>query len=147
MPRGPGTMRGRAGRVWQESRLLFLEIFDESGDDFPELTTVLDDELVEYLSRLEGFPAFQELGELDRETDTLLEEPLREALWNELAVLAPQVQKRLLPEPPPWVGLDGLDDIRLGEEFGWAGLVDFLSRLQRLLTLTRKPGMELWVSG
>jgi len=127
--------------------VLFLEIFDESGDDFPELTTVLDDELVEYLSRLEGFPALRSLGGLDREADTLVEEPLREGLWNELAVLAPQVQHRLLPEPPPWVGLDGLDDIRLGEEFGWAGLVDFLSRLQRLLTLARKPGMELWVSG
>ena len=127
--------------------MLFLEIFDESGRDFPELTTGLDDELMEYLSRLEGFPAFQSLGRLDREDDTRLDAPLREGLWDELAVLAPQVQHRLLPEPPPWVGLEGLDDIRVGEEFGWAGLVDFLSRLQRLLTLARKPGMELWVSG
>ena len=58
--------------------------------------------------------------------------------------MAPRVQRRELPEPPPWVGLEGLDDIRVGEEFGWAGLVDFLSRLQRLLTLARKPGMEMW---
>ncbi len=127
--------------------MLFLEIFDESGRDFPELTTGLDEELVEYLSRLEGFPAFQSLAKLDREEDTRLDAPLREGLWNELAVLAPQVQHRQLPEPPPWVGLEGLDDIRVGEEFGWAGLVDFLSRLQRLLTRARKPGMELWVSG
>ena len=127
--------------------MLFLEIFDESGRDFPELTTGLDDELMEYLGRLEGFPTFQSLGRLDREDDALLDAPLREGLWDELAVLAPQVQHRLLPEPPPWVGLEGLDDIRVGEEFGWAGLVDFLSRLQRLLTLARKPGMELWVSG
>ena len=127
--------------------MLFLEIFDESGRDFPELTTGLDDELMEYLGRLEGFPTFQSLGRLDREDDTLLDAPLREGLWDELALLAPQVQHRLLPEPPPWVGLEGLDDIRVGDEFGWAGLVDFLSRLQRLLTLARKPGMELWVSG
>jgi hypothetical protein len=127
--------------------VLFLEIFDESGRDFPELTTVLDDELVEYLGRLGGFPAFQSLGGLDREEDTRLEAPLQEGLWIELAVLAPKVQRRDLPEPPPWVGMEGLDDIRLGEEFGWAGLVDFLSRLQRLLTLARKPGMALWAGG
>lgn len=127
--------------------MLFLEIFDESGRDFPELTTVLDDELVEYLGRLEGFPAFQELGRLDREEEARLDAPLREGLWIELAVLAPKVQRRDLPEPPPWVGMEGLDDIRLGEEFGWAGLVDFLSRLQRLLALARKPGMELWAGG
>jgi hypothetical protein len=127
--------------------VLFLEIFDESGRDFPELTTVLDDELVEYLGRLEGFPAFQSLGGLDREEEARLEAPLREGLWIELTVLAPKVQCRDLPEPPPWVGMEGLDDIRLGEEFGWAGLVDFLSRLQRLLTLARRPGMELWAGG
>lgn len=127
--------------------MLFLEIFDESGQDFPELATPVDDELLEYLARLEGFPAFQSLGRLDREEETLLDEPLRERLWEELAHLAPQVQRRLLPEPPPWVGLEGLNDIRIGEEFGWAGLVDFLSRLQRLLTMARKTGMELWVGG
>ena len=127
--------------------MLFLEIFDESGRDFPELTTPVDDELLDYLTRLEDFPAFQSLGRLDREGETLFEEPLREALWEELALLAPQVQRRLLPDPPPWVGLEGLNDIRLGEEFGWAGLVDFLSHLQRLLTLARKPGMELWAGG
>lgn len=127
--------------------MLFLEIFDESGRDFPELTTPVDDELLEYLTNLEGFPAFQALGGLDREDETLLDEPLREGLLEDLALLAPQVQRRLLPAPPPWVGLEGLNDIRLGEEFGWAGLVDFLSRLQRLLLLARKPGMELWVGG
>jgi len=127
--------------------LLFLEIFDESGHEFPEMTTVLDDELLQYIGRLEGLPAFQALAGLDREEDTFLDEPLRDGLWNELAQLAPQVQQRRLPEPPPWVGMEGLNDIRVGEEFGWAGLVDFLSRLQRLLTLARKPGMELWASG
>jgi hypothetical protein len=127
--------------------LLFLEIFDESGHDFPELTTPVDDELLEYLAHLEDFPAFQSLGGLDGKEETLLDEPLREGLWEDLARLAPQVQRRLLPEPPPWVGLEGLNDIRVGEEFGWAGLVDFLSRLQRLLTLARKPGTELWAGG
>lgn len=127
--------------------MLFLEIFDESGHEYPELTTALDDELLQYLGRLEGLPAFQALAGLDGEEDTFLDEPLRDGLWSELAVLAPQVQQRLLPEPPPWVGMEGLNDIRVGEEFGWAGLVDFLSRLQRLLTLARKPGMELWASG
>lgn len=123
--------------------MFYLEIFDASGRDFPELTTALDAELVEYLGRLEGLPAFQALGALDSEEDVLLDQALREGLWNELAMLALQVQRRLLPEPPPWVGLEGLDDIRVGEEFGWTGLVDFLSRLQRLLAMARKPGMEI----
>jgi hypothetical protein len=127
--------------------LLFLEIFDQSGRDFPELTTVLDEELVAYLGHLEGFPAFQGLARLGREEDALLDEPLRAGLWDELAALAPQVQRRRLPEPPPWVGLEGLDDIRVGEEFGWTGLVEFLSRLQRLLALARKDGMTLKASG
>lgn len=128
--------------------MLFLEIFDESGHDFPELTTAVDDELLEYLEGLEGFPTFQSLSPLGRaEDDTQLDELLREGLWDELARLAPLVQARRLPEPPPWVGLEGLGDLRVGEEFGWAGLVDFLSRLQRLLTLARKPGMELWGGG
>jgi bacterioferritin (cytochrome b1) len=127
--------------------LYFLEIFDASGRDFPELTTALDDELVDYLSRLEGFPALQSLGRIGGEEETQLGEALREDLWNELGSLAPQVQGRRLPEPPAWVGLEGLDDIRVGEEFGWAGLVDFLSRLQRLLAMARKPGMEIRVSG
>lgn len=127
--------------------MLFLEIFDESGHDFPELTTVLDDELLDYLGRMDDLPTFQALAKLDRDGDTFLDETLRDGLWNELAALAPRVQERFLPEPPPWVGMEGLNDIRVGEEFGWAGLVDFLSRLQRLLTLARKPGMELWASG
>lgn len=126
----------------------FLEIFDASGRDLPELTTALDDELVEYLDRLEGFPSFQTLARLAREeVDTLLDEVLREGLWSDLAELAPQVQRRRLPEPPAWVGLEGLDDIRVGEEFGWVGLVDFLSRVQRMLAMARKPGVEVWVSG
>ena len=133
-------MRGNAA-------LLFLEIYDESGRDFPELTTALEDELVEYLGRLVNVPALQALGGLNREVDTLLDETLREELWDEIAALGPRVQRRELPEPPSWVGLEGLDDIRVGEEFGWAGLVDFLSRLQRLLTLARKPGMELRARG
>lgn len=127
--------------------MLFLEIYDESGRDFPELTTALEDELVEYLSRLENVPVLQALSGLDREADTLLDETLRERLWDEIAALGPRMQRRELPEPPPWVGLEGLDDIRVGEEFGWAGLVDFLSRLQRLLTLARKPGMALRAGG
>jgi len=127
--------------------LLFLEIYDASGRGFPELTTVLEDELVEYLGRLEDVPALHALGRLDRAEETLLGEALREGLWDEIAALGPRVQRRDLPEPPPWVGLEGLDDIRVGEEFGWTGLVDFLSRLQRLLTLARKPGMELRAGG
>lgn len=127
--------------------LLFIEIYDETGRDFPELTTVLEDELVEYLGRLEDVPALQALGKLDSEEDTLLDEALREGLSDEIGALGPRVQRRDLPEPPPWVGLEGLDDIRVGEEFGWAGLVDFLSRLQRLLTLARKPGMVLRAGG
>lgn len=126
--------------------MLFLEIFDENERDFPEMTTVLDDELQEYLRRLEDFPALRVLGGLDKEEDFLLEEPLREELWEELALISPRVQQRDLPEPPSRVGTEGLGDLRVGDDFGWMGLIDFLGRLQRLLTLARKPGLELWAS-
>lgn len=127
--------------------MLFLEIFDENERDYPEMTTVLDDELQAYLKGLSEFPALQVLGGLDREEDFQLDEPLRDALWEELVQISPRVHQRDLPEPPPWVGLEGLNDVRVGDEFGWMGLIDFLGRLQRLLTLARKPGLELWASG
>jgi hypothetical protein len=124
--------------------LLFLEIFDENERDFPEMTTVLDDELQEYLQGLADFPALRVLGGLGQDDDFLLEEPLRESLWEELALIAPRVQQRDLPEPPSRVGTEGLQDLRVGDDFGWMGLIDFLGRLQRLLTLARKQGLELW---
>lgn len=124
--------------------MLFLEIFDENERDFPEMTTVLDDELQEYLKRLGDFPALQVLGGLGQEEDFLLDEPLRESLWEELALISPRVQQRDLPEPPSRVGTEGLEDLRVGDDFGWMGLIDFLGRLQRLLTLARKQGLELW---
>jgi hypothetical protein len=127
--------------------LLFLEIYDESGRDFPELATPLEDELAAYLDGLEGVPALRALARLDPAEDTRLDEVWREELWDEIAALGPRVQRRDLPEPPAWVGLEGLEDIRLGEEFGWAGLVEFLTRLQRLLALARKPGMEMRAGG
>jgi hypothetical protein len=127
--------------------LLFLEIFDENERDFPEMTTVLDDELQEYLKGLDDFPALQALGGLDREEDFLLDEALRESLWEELALISPRVQQRDLPDPPSRVGTEGLEDLRVGDEFGWMGLIDFLGRLQRLLTLARKQGLELWACG
>lgn len=126
--------------------MLFLEIFDENERDFPEMTTVLDDELQDYLKGLDDFPALQTLGRLDEEEDFLLDEPLRDALWEELSLISPRVQERDLPEPPSRVGTEGLGDLRVGDDFGWMGLIDFLGRLQRLLTLARKPGLELWAS-
>lgn len=127
--------------------MLFLEIIDETGKDYPELVTPMDAELLDYLVQLEGFPAFQALGRLDREEETLLGEALRQGLWEELARLSPLVRQRRLPEPPAWIGLEALTDLRLGAEFGWAGLVDFLSHLQKLLVLARTPGSELWAGG
>jgi hypothetical protein len=124
--------------------VLSLEIRDADGGWLEEASTVLDAELLDYLAALPGFPALQALGRLDPAADALLGAADRAALQADLEAIAPRVRRRDLPAPPAWVGLEGLDDIRLGEELGWPGLVDVLHRIARLLTLARAPGMELW---
>lgn len=127
--------------------MLSIEIKDANGRWTDEASTVLDDELLDYLAALPGVPALQSLRRLDRRSGTLVDEALRTALQADLEAIAPRVRSRDLPEPPAWVGLDGLADLRLGEELGWPGLVDVLNRLSRLLALAREPGMELWAIG
>jgi hypothetical protein len=65
-------------------------------------------------------------------------------LEGEVETLAGRVRRRDAPEPPEWVGLEGTGDIRIGEELGWRGLLDFLQKLEHLLHLARQMGMELW---
>ena len=108
---------------------------------------MLDDELAEYLARLDGFPALQSLRNLPREEETLLPAELRDALAQEVEALAVRAKRRELPEPPEWVGLEGTGDIRLGEPLGWTGLLAFLQRVEHLIFLGRRMGLGLRAAG
>jgi hypothetical protein len=121
-----------------------LLMADEEGTPLQETFVLLDDELVGYLSELTGFPVFQGLRGLDPAEETWIDAEVRGMWEREVAELAARARKREIPEPPEWVGLEGTDDIRLGEELGWRGLLDFLQRLEHLLHLSRTMGMELW---
>jgi hypothetical protein len=121
-----------------------LLMADEEGTPLQETFVLLDDELVDYLSGLTGFPVFQGLRGLDPAEETWIDAEVRGMWEREVAELAARARKREIPEPPEWVGLEGTDDIRLGEELGWRGLLDFLQRLEHLLHLSRTMGMELW---
>ncbi|HTG32285.1 MAG TPA: hypothetical protein VLB76_05095 [Thermoanaerobaculia bacterium] len=121
-----------------------LLMADEEGTPLQETFVLLDDELVGYLSGLTGFPVFQGLRGLDPAEETWIDAEVRGMWEREVAELAARARKREIPEPPEWVGLEGTDDIRLGEELGWRGLLDFLQRLEHLLHLSRTMGMELW---
>jgi hypothetical protein len=124
--------------------VLSLEIKDANGRWLEEAATVLDMELLEYLDALPHLTGMHALRRLDPPADTPLDAAFRAALQADIETLARRVRARDLPEPPAWVGLEGLGDIRLGEQLGWPGLVDVLNRLSRLLALAREPGVELW---
>lgn len=122
---------------------LTLQLADEDGNLLAESYAVLDDELMAYLSGLDGFPALRRIGELLADEETSIGEDDREALAREASELAVLASRREVPVPPDWVGLEGTGDIRLGEEFGWRGLLDFLRRLEHLLHLCRTMGLEM----
>jgi len=124
--------------------MLSLEIADADGHWLEEASTVLDEELLDYLAALPGLPALQDLRRLAPDGEVLLDEAARAGLQADLEAIAPRVRRRELPEPPAWVGLEGTGDIRLGEELGWPGLIDVLNRIARLLALARQPGMGMW---
>ncbi|HYO14456.1 MAG TPA: hypothetical protein VE685_14765 [Thermoanaerobaculia bacterium] len=126
---------------------LILQLADADGNLLQESFVVLDDELLEYFSSLDGFPVFRRFRDFDPSDDTPVDEQVRVALEREVAELAARVRRREVPEPPPWVGLEGLNDIRLGEEFGWTGLLHLLQRVEHLLHLSRTLGMEVWALG
>lgn len=117
---------------------------DEEGDPLQETFVILDDELVDYLAGLVEFPVLRNLRTLDRLEETWIDAEVREMLEREVVELASRVRRREGPEPPGWVGLEGTGDIRIGEEFGWRGLLDFLQKVEHLLHLARQMGMELW---
>jgi hypothetical protein len=117
---------------------------DDEGNPLEESTAVLDDELAEYLRGIEGFPYLRGLRGMTRSEETFIDEEAREALAREAAALAARARRREVPRPPDWVGLEGTGDLRLGEELGWRGLLDFLQRLEHLLHLARRMGLDLW---
>jgi hypothetical protein len=117
---------------------------DDEGNPLEESFAVLDEELASYFVRLQGFPYLQGLQGLDHAEETWIDEEAREALAREVAELAVRAQRRQVPAPPDWVGLEGTGDIRVGEELGWKGLLDFLQRLEHLLFLARQMGLDLW---
>jgi len=121
-----------------------LLMADDEGNPLEESTAVLDDELAEYLRGIEGFPYLRGLQGMSRSEETWIDEAAREALARETAELAARVRRREVPQPPEWVGLEGLEDLRFGEELGWRGLLDFLQRLEHLLHLARQMELELW---
>jgi hypothetical protein len=123
---------------------LSLQLSDADGNPLSEAYAVLDDELLSYLSGLDGFPALRRIGELPSAEEASIGESDREALAREARELAVLASRREVPVPPDWVGLEGTGDIRLGEEFGWRGLLDFLRRLEHLLHLCRTMGTEMW---
>ncbi len=120
---------------------LTLQLADTNGAFLSESYAILDEELLVYLSGLDGFPALQEL----RAQEAALGEEVRTALAVEASALAELASRHAVPAPPDWVGLDETGDIRLGEEFGWRGLLDFLRRLDHLLHLCRTMELEMWV--
>jgi hypothetical protein len=120
-----------------------LLMADEEGAPLRETFVILDDELVEYFAGLEGFPMFRGLQGLAAGEETWIDAEVRESLEREVVELAARVRRREGPEPPAWVGLEGTGDIRLGEELGWRGLLDFLQRLSHLFHLARSLGLEL----
>ena len=120
-----------------------LQLADADGNFLSEAYAILDDELLVYLSGLDGFPALSRIGELPSEEEKSIGRDDREALAREAAELAVLANRREVPVPPDWVGLEGTGDIRLGEEFGWRGLLDFLRRLEHLLHLCRTMELEM----
>jgi hypothetical protein len=122
---------------------LTLQLADSDGNLLPESYAILDEELLEYLSGFSSFPALRSFGELPQEEKTPIGQGAREAMAREAVEMAPLVQRRQVPEPPAWVGLQGTGDIRLGEEFGWEGLLAFLLRLEHLVHLARTMGLDL----
>ncbi|HEX6900955.1 MAG TPA: hypothetical protein VF789_14625 [Thermoanaerobaculia bacterium] len=122
-----------------------LLLADSDGNLLTESYATLDDELVKYLAGLQGFPVFQGLRDLHPTEETFVDAEVRQAWKGEVAELAERVRRREGPEPPEWVGLEGSGDIRLGEELGWPGLLHFLQRLEHLLHLAERMGLEMWV--
>lgn len=122
---------------------LILQLSDAAGKPLSESYIVLDDELLAYLSGLDGFPALRRVGGLPPDEETSIGEDDREALAREARELAVLASRWEVPVPPDWVGLEGTGDIRLGEEFGWRGLLDFVRRLEHLLHLCRTMKMEM----
>lgn len=121
-----------------------LQLADEDGNILTESFAILDDELVQYLSGLKGFPYLRGLQNLSTSEETWVDEEARLALEREIIELARGIQRKEIPEPPRWVGQEGTGDIRLGEELGWRGLLHFLQRLEHLLHLARTMELELW---
>lgn len=139
---GPGSAWDKLSPV-----SLTLQLADSEGHLLQESFVVLDDELLEYLSSLDGFPVLGGFRDFDPSADTPVDAAVREALGREVAELAARARRREVPEPPAWVGLEGLNDIRLGEEFGWKGLLVLLQRIEHLLHLARTLEMEVWALG
>jgi hypothetical protein len=121
-----------------------LLLADDEGNPLEESIAILDDELAAYLAGIEGFPYLRGLKTMSQSEETWIDAEAREALEREMEELAARVQRREVPQPPEWVGLEGIGDLRLGEPFGWKGLLDFLQRLEHLLHLARQMGLDLW---
>ena len=126
---------------------LTLHLADTDGNLLSESYALLDEELLDYFASLEGFPVLRSFRGVDPADETFVDEEVRGILEAEAEELEGRVERREVPEPPDHVGLEGLGDLRLGEDFGWKGLRDILRRISHLLHLARTLGAEVWLLG
>src|SRR5690242_3238801 len=126
---------------------LTFQLADTDGNLLSESYAILDDELLDYLASLDGFPVLRSFRGVDPADETFVDEEVRGALAAEAEELERRAERREGPAPPDYVGLEGLGDVRLGEDFGWRGLGDILRRISYLLHLARTLGAEVWLLG
>jgi hypothetical protein len=99
-----------------------------------EECVLLDEEIIEYISHLKGFPMLKQLGNFDPYDDTLISLSMQMGLKRELTEIIELAKNKNLPKPPDYVGLEGGVDVEFGEEFGWVGLVAFFKKLKQIIS-------------
>lgn len=126
---------------------LTLQLADTDGNLLSESYAILDEELLDYFASLSGFPVLRSFRGVDPADETFVDEEVRAVLAAEAEELERRAERQEGPKPPDHVGLEGLEDLRLGEDFGWSGLGDILRRISHLLHLARMLGAEVWLLG
>lgn len=108
---------------------------------------LMDEEVATYLGTLSQFSGLRSLADLDPYGELELPRSLRNRLLVEARDLEVLASKEQLPEPPPYVGLEGTGDPRVGKPFGWKGLVAFAADLRRVLEAASSQKVEVMAVG
>src|SRR5690349_17487149 len=109
---------------------LTFQLADTDGNLLSESYAILDDELLDYLASLDGFPVLRSFRGVDPADETFVDEEVRGALAAEAEELERRAERREGPAPP-----------------GHGGLGDILRRISYLLHLARTLGAEVWLLG